>query len=787
MSALDRKMLRDLWSMRGQALAICLVMACGVGTFVMSLATLTSLDLTQQTYYDRYRFAHVFAHLKRAPNSLADRIAELPGVASVQTRIVSEVTLDVPGLIEPAVGRLISVPEAHQPSLNRLHLRSGRYVEPGRPGEVLVSEAFAVAHQLKPGDRVNAVLNGRLQALKIVGVALSPEYIYSIRPGELLPDDKRFGVFWMGYTELAAAFDMQGAFNDVCLYLMPDANEPEILRLLDRLTETYGGIGAVGRVDQLSHRFVTNELTQLRGMAILPPAIFLSVTAFLLNVVLARTISTQREQIAALRAFGYTRLDIGLHYLKMVFALVVVGVTVGVLLGIALGRDLTRLYNDFFRFPVFYFIIDLKSIALALGITSLAGVVGTLGAIRRASRLPPAEAMRPEPPADFRPTILERLGLQRLLSAPARMILRQLERKPRQAIFTILGIALATAMLVLGNFVIDAVDVVIEQQFFTAQRQDVSIAFVEPTAHHVLYEVRHLPGVQFVEPYRSVSVRIRAGQRERKLGIMGLEERPRLFRLLDVDENEILLPAEGIVISRKLAEILEVSLGDAVTVEILEQDRPVRDVLVAGLVNDYTTPAAYMRRSALHHLLREGEALSGAFLSVDSLELPKLYRELKQTPRVANVTVKRAALDSFYHILEQNLLRMRLFNVFFASVIAMGVVYNSARIALAERSRELATLRVIGFTRGEISYILLGELALLTLVAVPLGLAFGYGFAAFSVMALESETQRFPLVVSSATYAFAATVTIVATVLSSLIVRRRLDRLDLVAVLKARE
>jgi putative ABC transport system permease protein len=787
MTALNRKLVRDLGHMWSQALAICLVMACGIATFVMSLCTLASLEQAQQTYYDRYRFAHVFAHLKRAPASLAERIAELPGVGQVQTRIVTDVTLDVPGLVEPAVGRLVSVPETASPTLNNLHLRQGRLVEKGRSGEVVVGEAFAEAHRLKPGDRITAILNGRKQSLRIVGIALSPEYVYSIREGEMLPDDKRYGVFWMGYTQLAAAFDMDGAFNDVALTLTPGASEPEVLRRLDRLTEPYGGIGAFGRTDQVSHKFVDNEMTQLRSMALIPPAIFLSVTTFLLNVVLARLISTQREQIATLRAFGYTRWEIGWHYLKFVTLLAAFGGILGTVLGAWLGRGLTELYTRFFRFPVFTFFLDAGVVGLAFGLSTCAALLGTFGAIWRASRLPPAEAMRPEPPAKYRPSLLERLGLHRFLSSTMRMIVRQLERWPTKALLTVTGIALAVGVLVLGNFVVDSVDYVIDFQFFLAQRQDVSIAFVEPTASRVLHEVQHLPGVRRVEPYRSLPARLRWGHRSRRLGILGLETRPQLFRLIDVAESEIQLPADGVVLSAKLAEVLNVGIGDKVVVEVLEGERPVREVVVAGLVRDFTTLGAYMALPAMHRMMREADTLSGTFLAVDGQAIDQLYRKLKRTPKVANVNIKRAALESFQKTLAENLLRMKTFNVIFASIIAFGVVYNSARISLSERGRELATLRVIGFTRTEISFILLGELALLTLIALPLGLLFGYGLSGLAIWALETETQRFPLVINSSTYAFAATVTMVAALISGLIVRRRVNQLDLVAVLKSRE
>jgi putative ABC transport system permease protein len=787
MKALDRKLLRDLWGIKGQALAICLVMACGVAVFVMSLSTAASLQITQSTYYDHYRFAHVFASLKRSPNHVRGQIEQIPGIAQVQTRVVQSVTLDVAGMSEPAVGRIISIPDRKTPGLNDLYLREGRYIEPGRQSEVMVSEAFAHKQELRPGDSIRAIINGRKKDLKIVGIVLSPEYVYAIRPGELLPDDKRFGVFWMSYTEVAAAFDMEGAFNDVSLTLMPGASTDEVMRQLDNVLEQYGGLGSYDREQQTSNKFVSNEMKQMANMAYITPSIFLAVAAFLLNVVLSRLISTQREQIAALKAFGYSRLEVGWHYMKLTLVLVIIGVALGVAVGAWLGRSITVMYTEFFHFPVFNYYLDLSVVAQAVLVSGIASLLGTLAAVWKAIRLPPAEAMRPEPPADYRPTVVERMGLQRLFSQPARMILRHLERQPIKTAMSVLGIALAISVMVLGNFMEDTVNYIIDFQFFTTQRHDVSIAFVEPVSPRAVHEISNLPGVRTIETFRSVPIRLRHGHQERKLGIMGLPTNRTLFRLMDENEQEIHLPPEGLVLSAKLAEILNVQIGDTVRVEVLEGNRPVRDVIVSGLIYDFSDLSVYMDLDALHRLLREGDSISGAFLSVDSQKMDKLYTTLKNTPRVATVNIKTAAYQSFQETLAENILIMKTFNVIFASIIAFGVVYNSARISLSERSRELATLRVIGFTRGEISVILLGEMAVITLLAMPLGLLLGYAFSAYVVTAMATEVQRFPLVISSTTYAFAIVVVLVASLFSGLVVRRRLDHLDLVAVLKSRE
>ena len=788
MSALDRKLLRNLWEMKGQVIAICLVIACGIATYVMSLSTMFSLEDTMNRYYQEYRFAQVFASMKRAPLSLADRIAEIPGVAKVAPRVVQDVTLDVEGFEDPAIGRLISIPDYGEPVLNAVHLREGRWIDPGRTGEVLINEKLGEEHGLKQGDTVKAVLNGRKKELTVVGMAITPEYIYQLREGEVLPDDKRFGLFWMNETELAAAFDMEGAFNNITLTVTRSASIPDVLRRVDDLIEPYGGLMAYDRSEQTSHRYLDNEFTQLRSMGTVGPTIFLGVAAFLLNVVMSRLISTQREEIAALKALGYTGFEIGLHYIKFVALVVTVGSVLGTMVGARMGQGLTNMYLEFYRFPVLEFRHDPRVVTSALGISLLAGVVGTFAAVRQAVTLPPAEAMRPQPPADFRPTFVERVGLHWVFSLPVRIIFRNLERKPFKAAMAVLGIALGVSVLVVGQYGKDSIDYALDQQFAVAQRQDVTVAFVEPLTSRAIYEVEHLPGVRACEPFRTVPVRMRSEHHSRRVAVMGLPPDGRLFQPLDMDGDVSSLPADGLLVSRVLADVLRVQPGDAVAVEVLEGKRPVRHVRIEGVLDDFSGLSAYMPIDSVHRMMQEGDNLSGAYLQVDPQHVSALYQELKNTPLVASVTIKEAAIESFEETIAENLLRMQMYNVIFAMVIALGVIYNSARISLSERSRELATLRVMGFTRGEISLILLGELAVLVLAAIPIGLVLGYLFSWWSSATMvETEMFRIPLVIQPKTYGFSVAVIIVSTILSGLAVRRRLDHLDLIGVLKTRD
>jgi len=788
MSALNRKLVRDVAHLWGQVVAITLVVTCGVASYVAMRSTYNSLLTSQEVYYQSYRFADVFVQLKRAPNSLASRISEIPGVAKAETRVVADVTLDVRGLDEPAKGRIVSIPEKQTSILNDLYISEGRYVEPGQRDEVIASQTFANVNGLKPGDSVAAIINGRWQKLRIVGLALSPEYVYEIRSGEMFPDSRRSGVLWMSRESLGPAFNMDEAFNDVALTLAPGAIEANVIEHLDRLLEKYGGLGAYGRLDQISNHFLTNEIAELQVTGTFIPAIFLTVTAFLIHLVLSRLVTTQRDQIAVLKAFGYSNSSIGFHYLKLGFLVIFSGVVLGVGVGWYFGYKITALYMHFFHFPVLRYQIGPTLVGNALLISMGSASIGALAAVRRAATLPPAEAMRPEPPARFHTGMIEKTGLHRLVSPATRIIMRNLERRPLKAMISIFGIALAVGLLVVGFFLyFDTVGRIMEVQFGAVQREDVSVVFNEPHPAEARYDLAHLPGVVRVETFRAVPARLRFENRNRRVLILGLQIDSDLRRIVTQNYQISSLPREGLLLTTKLAELLGVRAGQTVTVEILEGKRQIRRVAVAGTVDELIGLSAYMNIDAVNRLMDEGASSSGAFLMVDEPEIPRLYAQLKRTPAVNAVSIPQAALASFKDTIARTINTSTAILIGFSVVIALGMVYNGARIALSERGHELASLRVLGFTRREIALVLLGEQAVLTLIAIPLGFALGYGIAGLITVAIDTELIRFPLYVSARTYSLAFIVVAISAFLSGYLVRWRLRHLDLVAVLKTRE
>jgi putative ABC transport system permease protein len=787
MKAINKKLWRELWNMRMQALAISMVIVGGVSIFIMSLSTLDSLYETRETYYRSHHFAQVFATLKRAPLSLAERIEAIPGVDKVETRVVAYVNIDVEGFNDPVSGHLVSLPDNSRGLLNQVYMRKGRLLDPGRDDEVLVSEEFAAAHELQPGDKLHATINGRRKSLTIVGVALSPEYIYQIAPGAMFPDYKRYGIFWMSRKPLATAYDMDGAFNDVTLTLTTDSNVQDVIDRLDQTLEAYGGIGAYARKDQLSNRFLSEELKQQQTVATVFPIIFFGVAAFLLNVVVSRLISLEREQIAVLKAFGYSEFAIGVHYTKLVIMIVAMGIAAGTGAGIWMGKGLSNIYMNLYSLPFMIYVLKPQVIIAAILISIVVAVLGTLYAVRNAARLPPAQAMRPEPPAIYKTTVVEQLGLQRWFSQPSRMILRHIERRPLKSLLTTLGIAMACGVMMVSGFQEGAIDTMVDVQYGMSQREDLIAIYTEPASQRSLYSLRSLEGVEHAEGFRNVPAKLQFEHRFYRTGVNGIQPEGQLMRLLDTELNVIDLPPEGVILTDYLAELLHIEAGDLLTIEILEGSRPTVQVPVAGTAKQYLGMNAYMQREALNRLLQEGNAISGALLKVDEQYQQAIYAELKDMPRIAGVVEHDSAILSFYDTIAQTILFFTFITTLLGGSIAFGVVYNSMRIALSERNRELASLRVLGFERGEVAYILLGELALLTLIAIPLGFLIGYGLCAYLAFKFDTDLYRIPLVLGMNVYAFAALVVIVSSIISAILIWRNLAHLDMVAVLKTKE
>ncbi|MFU0504623.1 ABC transporter permease [Pseudaminobacter sp. NGMCC 1.201702] len=787
MNVLDIKVLRDLWSMRLQVLSIALLVAAGVAVFVMSASNYRALVGAMDTHYRDERFADIFVGMMRAPLAVSDRLRETEGIGIVEPRVAKAVRVIRGDSVLPISGRIIALPAAGQPLLNRLHLVQGRWLDPLHPEEVIINSAYAEARNVRVGDTIDVVLNGRLQAFRVVGSAMSPEFVFATRAAVPLPDDRNFVVLWAAHDALASAFDMKGAFNDVSMTLAPNASTPHVLEEVDRLLKPYGGTGAYDRSDQPSHRFLEDELAEQETLSVVMPSVFFGIAAFLLNVVTGRMVEAQRGQIASLKALGFTNRAIALHYVKLVTAIALLGSAIGLALGRWFAIAVVGSYRAFFRFPLLEAQLEPWLLVVAVLVSLMAANLAAASAVYRIATLAPAEGIRPEtPPALHRFGWLQKIGNRRI---PLQYIIaaRTILGRPVRTLLTTVGIAFAIPLVLFGLYWFDAIDYMIDVSFGRIERGDAFLTFTEPVSADALHELQAIPGILKAELQRIVPVRLRAGHRTYRTSATGLDSASELKVLRDRALRPIAVPSDGIMLSRTIARQLDIRLGDNVTIEVLEGPRSVREVAVRRISDDILGTSVTMERAALNRLMREGPVANVAALRIDPDQSGPIWSRIRSMPRIEGSSVKALWLALFSETIGGMVLIGALILAGFGMLIAIAVVYNSARVALQERAWELASLRIVGLTRREVSGVIFAELAVELVVAVPAGLLVGSYLIEVIASARASESFQVPAVIDPGSYALAALLVIGAGVASFITIRRRIDTLDLVAVLKTRD
>jgi putative ABC transport system permease protein len=787
MKKLDRKLLRDLARMKMQLAAVSGVLACGVVLWVMANGMYDSLQRARDGYYDSRNMAQMAAGVVRAPLDLVPQLQAVPGVQVLEARVSGVGLLDLPKHVAPVSARMVSLPTGREPLVNQIVLRAGRMPDPTHHGEVLINEAFAEANQLEPGMKLGAIMYGKRLDVSIVGIASSPEFVFAVAPGAMLPEPERFGVLWMDRESLARAFDLYGAFNDLVLRLEDGASHAQVAARIDRLLAPYGGHGAYGRDRMLSAQFMADELTSLRTMASILPPFFLVVAAFLLNVSLSRLVATERSNIGLMKSFGYGNAVIALHYAKFALAFGLLGALLGMIGGRLVGGFVGDVYATVYHIPGLRFDAGPAVYLSALAIALLAALAGAVRAVLRATQLSPAAALAPPAPTAFGAlsAVGERWAAR--LDGKTRMVARRILRFPRRSATTVAGIALAMGLMATTQHFPLSMNKIIDVTFELAQREDAMVAFSEASDDRILYDVGRLPGVLKVEPLRGSEVIFEAGSRHQRNTLTGVPDDVSLNRILDENLAPVIPRADGLTLSVNLADKLGVALGDQVRVTATDGHLASAELPVIAIVKPYLAGAAYMRLDAMSRLLREPDRVTSAYLLLDPSQRAAFSARTKELPRIVAVSFKDNARASMTQLLSQGSGFFSWLFILFSSLMAAGVAFSAARVTLAEQQRDLATLRVLGFGRREASYLLIAELGALLLVALPLGALLGVVMSRWLMSQFQTDLFTFPYVTNGAAYAKPALFVAAAVLAATLLVRRGVDRLDLVGVLKSRD
>lgn len=787
MHALDLKLLRDLRRLWVQALAIALVLACGVSILLMAFGMYTALSDTREAYYERNRFGDVFVETRRAPVTLMPEIRAIEGVLAAEPRVGGLAILNIAGRSDTAVARVLSWPESDAPLINVPILQSGAPPPPGANDAVLVNARFAEANGFGIGDRFGANIGGQRRDLSIAGTFLSPEFIYTIGPGALMPDDESFGIILMRERAVAAAFGMTGAFTNLSVRLSADANEAEVIEALDMLLEPYGGLGAHGRAQQQSDAFVASEIAQLRGMAMVVPPIFFAISAFLVGMVMSRIVALERAEIGLLKALGYSDLEICMHYLMLAGVIALGGIAIGWAAGEMMARGTALQYAQFFDFPYLLFRVPAWVYAVAGLAALVTTLVGAFRAALAAARLAPAVAMQPPAPPMFRKSALDRAMAALRLSQITVMVLRSVIRWPVRSALTALGLGFAVSSVIASSFMIDAMEEIVDLAFFQANRQDAVVVFSGDVPISALADLRALPGVLQAEPQQMHAAILHNGPLEKTIAVEARYPDPDLSRVIGGAGQVITAQPGGILLSDRLAETLALDVGDRVAVEFLTGRRETHEMIVTGLVEQYFGLGAYVDAGFLDETFRQSPRMSVANLLIDPRALDELHAALRDMPALSGLILMSDTRGAFQDTIQENIGVVNAIYASIAILITVGVAYNGARIQLSKRARELASLRILGFSRAEVSAVLVGETMLLALLAQPIGWLLGAWIAQALSRAFTSDLYAIPLVLRADSFAWASLVVLGASFVTVMIVRQRIDRMDLVSVMKTRE
>lgn len=784
-SVLTTKAIRDVISMRGQLLAIILLVAAGSATFVMMRSMHESLVESLDDYYRTTRYPDLFIDVKQASNTLLEKIKELPGVRDVESRIRQRVSIDIPGLEEVASAEVVSLPQSDA-SLSALHVEQGSLPDEQAEDQVVVYAPFAEANDLSIGDSITVLLNGRRIRLRIAATAISPEFIIIMSPGTLMLDNRRNGVLWMRPDVLAQRFNMVGGWNSALVQLREEVDPTSTKRAIDAIVSPQGAYGVSSRNEQLSHRFITDEIRQNEVSALIIPSIIYGVAIFLLNVSINRLVTTQRSIIAILRAFGYSQGVIAAHYVAMAMLIVSLGTSVGIAIGYLGGVRLAEWYMEFYRFPRLVFTVPLAVSAWAVGLALVSALLGAVSAVRSVILLTPADAMRPAAPRQFKPGIVTKVTSRCNLQPATRLMLQNIDRRIGRSALIVLMIALATSIIVLSRYMNDAMDTMMSVEFNRALLADATLSFGKAVPRAAAQELEHLPGITGVEPFRMYGVDVLGPREVYRTTIASRLKGSNMMRVTDEYGRVEPIPANGVIMTEYLARRLHISIGDTIRLKVLEGASDTITTTLTGTTHESLGSQCYASAQTLAGLRREEPLSNGAFIDTERDAVADVQSMLKQRPLVIGVLLRSVAIESFTDVYGTNVLVVASYLLVLACLVSLGVLINNARIVIAERSAELATLRIQGFTVAEITKLVLGEQVITTTLAIPAGLLIGAYTCYVVTGTVEADVLRLPFVISR--YTLLVTIAVILAVSFAVACRiyMMLRDLDLIAVLKER-
>ncbi len=792
MPVLTRKLRRDIAGNAGVLLTVLAIIAVGTGSFIGLGSAHRILETSRRTYYHAYRFADFWVDVKKAPLSAVESIAKLPGIAEIQSRVIFDVILDVPGVIQPITGRLISTPtRGFNKTINGIHLIRGSGFSDDRDTEIILGEAFAKAHHLNPGDRIGLILNRKRESFTIVGTAISPEYVYMVRgSGDFAPDPEHFGILYVKENYAREVLDFKDACNQIVGQLVPgrERDVDVLLNRIDRMLEPYGVLATTPRERQASHRFLSDEIHGLEISAVIMPSIFLVVAALVLNIVMSRLADRQRTIIGTLKALGYSDRQVLTHYLSFGVAVGLAGGLAGIGLGILLATTMIEVYKIFFQFPTFVYQFNTSLMFLGIAFSLFFAVAGSAKGVWGVLKLHPAEAMRPRPPESGGAVFLERFpGLWRRLGFRTHIALRSLARNHGRTATSIISSALSSAIVLMTLCMRDSMFFLSDYQFDHVAHSDVDIGMRDEGSLAALWEAKQLPGVDDAEPVLGVVCDMRHGRQSRRVAITGLWPGHRLTTPMRLDLKPIDIPPAGLVLSKKLAEVLQVGAGEHLELTPVRGRRETVKAPIISIVDSYLGMECYADTRYLSRIVGESVAVNSVQLAVNPRKLNDLYRTIKELPNAQGIGVRQTTRQNLRNTFIKTMTFSLTLMIFFSGVIAFGSAVNASLTELADRRRDVSTFRVLGYRPYQIAGIFFRQNAVVFAAALLLAFPIGYSMIVLIASNYNTELFRMPVILWPHTVLLAAAIALVFVLVAQYVVYQQIRKLDWLEGIKVKE
>ncbi len=779
MRTLDRRLLRTIARSRLQFAAVAVVIAMGLMSFALMVNVYQNMDHSLWEYYRQQDFPHLFARFAPQPPGYLNQLTDLPGIARVEGRIVTDVPADVGRESNPVL-RLVS--SASDQRLNRPLVHDG-HLPTAAGRSVALLARFAGANDLTVGDEIHLIIRGEAVRVTVSALVDSPEFIYAIRDVQaFMPDDANFGI---GFADLAFMQDLLGMHGQVneAVFLLHEGTDLDSAR--DRVEEHLKGRGlkeVITRDDQLSHFMISLELEMLEQFSQIVPVIFLAIAAAIIYMLISRLVRSDRTTIGVLKAMGYGNRQVLAHYLKYALLLGFTGAGVGMTLGYLAVKPMSTLYMDFFELPMLQTRID-GTVALWGILLTLAFCGGTgLWAARDVLGIVPADAMRPPAPPPGKRNLLEITapGVWDQLSFGWKLVLRHIVRNKQRFALAVLGVSLTFAVVFMPFYMLG----IINEMFLKhdlLEAYDYRVSFDVPVGPAGIAEIARMEGVDAVEPFLEFAFQVTRGWREENVIVRALPTGAGLQRFEDERGNMIGVPASGVLVSRHLAQTLQVTAGDEVILSsYITRDRD-ESLVVKAVVEQYLGSGMYVSCDQMQRLTGASSSYSGALIQSTA----DIRAALTDAGNVLAVFSSSDIIETFQDYMGLMIISFTAL-ILIGGVLGFAILFNTASVNISERAREFSSMRVLGYRQHEVYRVLLRENILAWIAGTILGVPLSRAMTLFLARSMQTEMFYFPTLIHPMSYAVTAALVTVFTAGIMAAVWVRVRGLNLLEALSSR-